>query len=71
MHLQKVSKNWNTFHSKEGVKKSLDECLERFGFDYLDLFLIHWPMGFKVKYLVKITQITKLLVDCEFYTGKF
>jgi aldehyde reductase len=34
-------------HSEDKVKKSIDECLERFGFDYLDLYLIHWPMGYK------------------------
>ena len=43
-----VSKLWNTFHSKSKVEKALDDSLKRFGFDYLDLFLIHWPMGFKV-----------------------
>jgi aldehyde reductase len=42
-----TSKCWNTFHSKEAVAGHIDECLKKFGFDYLDLFLIHWPMGFK------------------------
>jgi aldehyde reductase len=42
-----VSKCWNTYHSKEGVKKSIDDCLARFGLDYLDLYVMHWPMGFK------------------------
>lgn len=42
-----VSKLWNIFHSKEKVEKALDDTLKRFGFDYLDLFLVHWPMGFK------------------------
>ena len=41
-----TSKCWNTFHSKEAVAKHIDECLAKFGLDYLDLFLIHWPMGF-------------------------
>ncbi len=35
-----VSKCWNTFHSKEKAKKSLEEVLKRLGFDYLDLFLV-------------------------------
>lgn len=40
-----TSKNWNTFHSKAGVEKSLKEVLERLQMDYVDLFLMHWPMG--------------------------
>jgi diketogulonate reductase-like aldo/keto reductase len=43
-----VSKCWNTFHSKEKVNECLDIILKRLGLDYLDLYLIHWPMGLKV-----------------------
>lgn len=43
-----TSKCWNAFHSKEAVAKHIDDCLKKFGFDYLDLFLMHWPFGFKV-----------------------
>ena len=42
-----VSKCFNIFHSKEKVRKSIDDCLARFGLDYVDCYLIHWPMGFK------------------------
>jgi len=42
-----TGKLWNTCHSKESVMPSMDACLKRFGFDYLDLYLIHWPMGFQ------------------------
>lgn len=42
-----MSKLWNTFyhpdHVEEGVRKSLDAL----GLEYLDLYLIHWPTGFK------------------------
>lgn len=42
-----TSKCWNTFHSKAAVATHLDDCLKKFGFDYLDLYLMHWPMGFE------------------------
>jgi diketogulonate reductase-like aldo/keto reductase len=43
-----VSKCWNTFHTREKARKCLEDCLKRLQTDYLDLFLVHWPMGFKV-----------------------
>ena len=44
-----VSKLWNTFHSKNSVSKALSESLTSFDLEYIDLYLIHWPMGFAVK----------------------
>ena len=32
----------NTCHSAAKVLSSIDACLHRFGFEYLDLYLIHW-----------------------------
>jgi len=42
-----VSKVWNTHHSKENVRKSYMESCDNLRVKYLDLFLIHWPTGFK------------------------
>jgi len=41
-----VSKCWNTFHSKPKVTECLNQILERLQLEYLDLYLMHWPMGF-------------------------
>jgi aldehyde reductase len=42
-----VSKCWNTFHSKENTKNCCEKILNNFQFDYIDLYLIHWPFGFQ------------------------
>ncbi|XP_050300135.1 1,5-anhydro-D-fructose reductase-like [Anthonomus grandis grandis] len=41
------SKLWNNFHARSAVVPKLKESLEAFRLDYLDLYLVHWPMGFK------------------------
>ena len=51
---------WNTRHNPADVKPSLKESLENLGLEYLDLYLIHWPISFKV--LIK-TNKAGLLTD--------
>ncbi|KAJ5889066.1 hypothetical protein N7495_009107 [Penicillium taxi] len=42
-----TSKLWNNQHRPEIVEASLDECLAELELDYLDLYLVHWPVSFK------------------------
>ncbi len=39
-----TSKLNNGFHRPDDARKAFDGTLEALGFDYLDLFLIHWPL---------------------------
>lgn len=42
-----VTKLWNTFHEIDQVVPTCKKSLQNFGLDYLDLYLIHWPVAQK------------------------
>lgn len=44
-----VSKVWNSDQGYESTLKAFNDSLERLGLDYLDLYLIHWPVAEKYK----------------------
>lgn len=65
---------WNTRHNPPDVKPNLKESLENLGLDYLDLYLIHWPISFKVL-LIKVNKVNyprfKILLMCRLSTSGY
>jgi 2,5-diketo-D-gluconate reductase A len=39
-----TSKLNNGFHRPDDARRAIDETLSELGFDYVDLFLVHWPL---------------------------
>ena len=42
-----TTKLWNNSHHPDDVSKSLQNSLDDLGLDYVDAFLIHWPVAWK------------------------
>jgi 2,5-diketo-D-gluconate reductase A len=46
-----TTKLWNNSHGREAALEALDKSLGRLGLDYVDLYLIHWPVPARDLYL--------------------
>jgi len=73
-----TSKLWNTDHKKDRVVPALERMLKEMNLEYLDLFLIHWPVVLKEGVMfpkepgdllsldeVPLTETWKGMVQCK------
>ncbi len=44
-HLWITSKLWNDSHARSAVRPALEKTLSDLGLDYVDLYLVHWPVA--------------------------
>lgn len=58
-----TTKLWNSQHGRERPKQALGASLERLGFDYVDLFLIHWPVPSRDRYVETWEALLDLQAD--------
>ncbi len=55
-----VTKLWNADQGYDATLAAFDASMHRLGLDYLDLYLIHWPMPASGRYVDTFTAFTHL-----------
>ncbi|KAI1147276.1 NADP-dependent oxidoreductase domain-containing protein [Nemania diffusa] len=60
-----TTKVWNHLHEPADVEWSLENSLQNFGLDYIDLFIVHWPIAAErnADYSVKLGADGKYVVN--------
>lgn len=58
-----TTKLWNGDHGRDQAKVAFAESLERLGYDYVDLYLIHWPVPAQDKYVETWQALCELHED--------
>ncbi|MFD6279667.1 aldo/keto reductase [Streptomyces sp. NPDC060209] len=58
-----TTKLWNGDHGTEETLRAFDASLERLGLDHVDLYLIHWPLPMRDRYVETWRALEKIHAD--------
>ncbi|MFD7744491.1 aldo/keto reductase [Streptomyces sp. NPDC059698] len=58
-----TTKLWNSEQGHDSTLRAFDASLDRLGLDYVDLYLIHWPVPAKDAYTDTYKAFEKILAD--------
>ncbi|MFI0445675.1 aldo/keto reductase [Actinomadura sp. 6N118] len=58
-----TTKLWNTDHARDDALRAFDASLSRLGLEYVDLYLMHWPMPGVNKYVEAWQAMEEIYAD--------
>ena len=58
-----TTKLWNSDQGRDSALRAFDRSLDQLGFDYVDLYLIHWPVPSRDLYTETWQALTELAAD--------
>jgi diketogulonate reductase-like aldo/keto reductase len=58
-----TTKLWNNSHGHDAALRAFDKSLGRLGLDYVDLYLIHWPVPSRDLYVETWQALTEIKAD--------
>ncbi|NEE32502.1 aldo/keto reductase, partial [Streptomyces sp. SID7982] len=58
-----TTKLWNSEQGHDSTLRAFDASLDKLGLDYVDLYLIHWPVPAKDAYTDTYKAFEKILAD--------
>ncbi|MGK4598015.1 aldo/keto reductase [Amycolatopsis sp. w19] len=58
-----TTKLWNTEHGYDSALRAFDKSLSELGLEYVDLYLIHWPLPAQDKYVETWRALEKIASD--------